>query len=180
MSVFLESTALRIRDGIAADAPLLTQKMAEWFLTAYGHVSDATNTAVFVAENFQVARQIAELADPDIHTLIAETDAGLAGYTQLRFAKTAPECVDRANTAELGRFYVDPLHHGRGVAQQLMRAAFAATRARQRDWLWLMAWQQAPQAIRFYEKQGFEKVGPAIFKVGADEQHDWVMRAPVP
>jgi len=178
--VSLQISTLRIRDGVAADAPQLAQKMAEWFLAAYGHVSDAVNTGLFVAENFQVARQAAELADPDIHTLIAETDAGLAGYAQLRFARTAPACVDRPATAELGRFYVNPIHHGQGVAQQLMQASFAAARARQRDWLWLLAWQQKVQAIRFYEKQGFEKCGPAIFKVGADEQHDWVMRAAVP
>ncbi len=174
-----EPAALHIRHAVAADAAVLTPLMAEWFLAAYGHASDAVNTGIFVAANFESGKQAAEIANPDIVTLIAEMDGEIAGYAQVRFATPAPECVTEDAACELGRFYFAPAHHGRGSAALLMDAVRAEARARGRRWLWLMAWQEAPQAIRFYEKQGFAKAGTAVFMVGEDRKADWVMRAAV-
>jgi len=174
-----ESVALHIRCAMAADAAVLTPLMAEWFLAAYGHASDAANTGAFVATNFARAKQAAEIVNPDIVTLIAQSDGEMAGYAQVRFATRAPDCVTQAGACELGRFYFAPAHQGRGGAALLMDAVRAVARARGRRWLWLLVWQEAPQAIRFYEKQGFDKVGPAVFMVGEDRKADWIMRAAV-
>lgn len=174
-----ETVALHIRRAVAADAAVLTPLMIEWFLAAYGHASDAANTGAFVTANFERGKQAAEIANPDIVTLIAQTDDGIAGYAQVRFATRAPDSVTQADACELGRFYFAPAHHGRGGAALLMDAVRAAARERGRRWLWLLVWQEAPQAIRFYEKQGFEKVGTAVFMVGEDRKADWVVRAAV-
>lgn len=174
-----EPATLHIRRAEAADAAVLAPLMAEWFLAAYGHASDAANTSAFVAANFERAKQAAEIANPDIVTLIAQSDGEMAGYAQVRFATRAPDCVTEAGACELGRFYFAPAHHGRGGAALLMDAVRAAARERGRRWLWLLVWQEAPQAIRFYEKQGFAKAGTAVFLVGEDRKADWVMRAEV-
>lgn len=171
--------ALQIRRAEAADAAALAPLMAEWFLAAYAHASDAANTGAFVAANFDRAKQAAEIANPDIVTLIAEADGEMAGYAQVRFATPAPDCVNEAGACELGRFYFAPAHHGRGGAALLMDAVRAAARERGRRWLWLLVWQEAPQAIRFYEKQGFAKVGTAVFMVGEDRKADFVLRGMV-
>ncbi|WP_257385711.1 GNAT family N-acetyltransferase [Tahibacter caeni] len=172
-------TPLQIRHAAAADAATLTRRMADWFVAAYGHASDAANTAAFVAANFSPARQAAEIADPDVVTLLAEIGGSLVGYTQLRFATRAPDSVTGADPAELGRFYFAPALHGRGVAAELLQAAFRAAHERGRRRLWLLVWQEAPQAIRFYEKHGFAKVGTAVFLVGEDRKADWVMCKPL-
>ena len=171
----MKPPALRLRAAVTADAAALARNMADWFLAAYGHASDAANTAAFVAANFDAARQAGEIADPDIVTMIAEADGAMAGYVQLRFATPAPASVTGADPAELGRFYFAPAFHGRAVAAELLHAAFDIARRRGRRRLWLMAWQEAPQAIRFYEKHGFVKVGTAVFHVGEDRKADWVM-----
>jgi len=171
--------ALHIRAAVAADAAALARNMTDWFLAAYGHASDAANTAAFVAANFDAARQAAEIADPDVVTLLVEADGAMVGYVQLRFATPAPASVTGADPAELGRFYFAPAFHGRGVAAELLQAAFDVARERGRRRLWLMAWQEAPQAIRFYEKHGFAKVGTAVFLVGEDRKADWVMCKPL-
>lgn len=174
-----ERTPLHIRRAVAADADELTRRMAEWFLAAYSHASDPGNTGAFVAANFAVEKQAAEIADPQIITLIAESDGAMVGYAQVRFATTAPDCIVQADPAEVGRFYFAPSQHGRGGAAQLMQAVRAVARERGRRHLWLLVWQEAPQAIRFYEKQGFEQAGTAVFMVGNDRKADWVMRATV-
>lgn len=174
-----EPTNLHIRRAVAADAERLAHNMSEWFLAAYAHASSAENTAAFVAANFAAAKQATEIADPQIVTLVAETDGEMVGYAQVRFATPPPTCITGPDPAEVGRFYFAPAHHGRGGAAQLMRAVRAVARERGRRWLWLLVWQEAPQAIRFYAKQGFEIAGTAVFLVGDDRKADWVMRAPV-
>lgn len=149
--------------------------MAEWFLAAYAHASDAQNTGLFVSANFAADKQARELADPDIATLIVEENGAMVGYAQLRFATAAPASVTMPAPAEVGRFYFAPSQHGRGGAAQLMRAVREQARRRGRRSLWLLCWQEAPQALRFYEKHGFARVGPAVFMVGEDRKADWVM-----
>lgn len=174
-----ETTTLHIRRAAPEDAATLSRHMADWFLAAYAHASDAANTGAFVAANFAVPNQQREIADPQIATLIVEADGAMVGYAQVRFATTAPDCIVEADPAEVGRFYFAPAQHGRGGAAQLMHAVRAIARERGRQHLWLLVWQEAPQAIRFYEKQGFEKAGTAVFMVGEDRKADWVMRAVV-
>jgi ribosomal protein S18 acetylase RimI-like enzyme len=41
-------------------------------------------------------------------------------------------------------------------------------------------WQEAAQAIRFYQKHGFEIVGRSVFMVGDDPKEDWVMKQTLP
>lgn len=174
-----DPSPVTIRKAVAADAAALSHYMAEWFLAAYGHASTAANTEVFVAAHYSPAQQAREIADPDTVTLLAfDADASWAGYAQLRLDTPAPPGVERPDAAEVGRFYFAPQQHGRGGAAQLMRALRTEALARGRRWLWLQAWQQAPQALRFYEKQGFERVGTAPFVIGADCKTDWVLRAP--
>ncbi|ODU34417.1 MAG: hypothetical protein BGP24_23295 [Lysobacterales bacterium 69-70] len=119
------------------------------------------------------------MADPDIVTLLAEADGVMVGYAQLRFATRAPDSVSGADPAELGRFYFAPAFHGRGAAAELMQDACRVARERGRRRLWLLVWQESPQAIRFYEKHGFRKVGAAVFPVGEDRKADWVLCKPL-
>ena len=43
-------------------------------------------------------------------------------------------------------------------------------------YIWLGVWEHNINAIRFYEKQGFEKFDTHIFKLGNDEQTDNLMK----
>jgi len=81
---------------------------------------------------------------------------------------------------ELGRIYLDAAFHGRGIAAQLVANLLVAASLRGSRSVWLSVWQEAPQAIRFYEKHGFEIVGRSIFMVGDDPKEDWVMTQALP
>jgi ribosomal protein S18 acetylase RimI-like enzyme len=76
---------------------------------------------------------------------------------------------------ELWRFYVDQVHHGRGVAQQLMAAVIDAARARGAGTLWLGVWEHNAKAQAFYRKFDFVVVGAHTFVLGSDVQTDRVM-----
>jgi ribosomal protein S18 acetylase RimI-like enzyme len=60
------------------------------------------------------------------------------------------------------------------MAQVKAHARQAGARA-----LYLSVWQQQPQAIRFYRKEGFEIAGELVFLVGDDPKDDWLMVCPL-
>jgi ribosomal protein S18 acetylase RimI-like enzyme len=163
----------------AADAAALAEFMSRNFLAAYGDCSTPANIAATIEKHYGLQAQLRQLADPRLANLLMEYDGMLAGHAQLRFGGAAPEAVEPLPSAEIGRFYVDTRFHGRGVAQQLMTEVCEVSRERGARSLWLSVWQQQPQAIRFYEKEGFRIAGTLVFEVGDDPKDDWLMLAPL-
>jgi GNAT superfamily N-acetyltransferase len=168
-------SALRFRLAASADAQLLADFMTRNFLAAYGHCSTAANVAATVAKHYGLEAQRRQLADPSRINLVAETDGRLAGHAQLRVGGEAPDEVQPLPGVEIGRFYVDVDFHGRGIAQAMMAETRRLAREAGGASLWLSVWQQQPQAIRFYEKEGFRIAGTLVFDVGDDPKDDWLM-----
>ena len=169
----------RFRLAEAGDARELAAFMTRNFLAAYGHCSTPANVAATVAEHYGVEAQRRQLADPARINLVAELDGGIAGHAQLHVGSPAPPGVGPLPGVEIARLYVDLDHHGRGVAQAMMAEARRLAAARGGASLWLSCWQQQPQAIRFYEKEGFRIAGTLLFNVGDDPKDDWLMVAPL-
>lgn len=163
----------------ARDAASLAEFMSRNFLAAYGHCSTPANIQATIARHYGPGAQLRQIADGRYANLLMEQDGVLAGHAQLRFGGEAPEAVEPSPGAEIGRFYVDTAFHGQGLAQQLMAKVREVARARGARSLYLSVWQEQPQAIRFYEKEGFRIAGTLVFEVGDDPKDDWLMIAPL-
>jgi diamine N-acetyltransferase len=115
------------------------------------------------------------LSDPAIATLVVVADdGGFAAYAQLR-PHGPGHGAEMARPLELWRFYVGKVHHGRGIAQQLMDAVIDLARQRGAATLWLGVWEHNTRAQAFYRKFGFVDVGSHTFVLGADVQTDRLM-----
>ena len=165
----------RFRLAQAADAPALADFMTRNFLAAYGHCSTPGNVAATVARHYGLDAQRRQIADPARINLLAEAEGRLAGHAQLKVGGEAPDGAAKLPAVEIGRFYVDVDFHGRGIAQAMMAQVRELARARGGASLWLSVWQEQPQAIRFYEKEGFRIAGTLVFDVGDDPKDDWLM-----
>jgi ribosomal protein S18 acetylase RimI-like enzyme len=163
----------------AADAAALAEFMSRNFLAAYGHCSTPANIQATIAKHYGLVAQQRQIADGRYANLVMEQDGLLAGHAQLRFGGAPPEAVEPSPGAEIGRFYVDTAFHGQGLAQRMMAKVREIARARDARSLYLSVWQQQPQAIRFYEKEGFRIAGTLVFEVGDDPKDDWLMVAPL-
>jgi ribosomal protein S18 acetylase RimI-like enzyme len=166
---------LRFRLATPADAAALGEFMTRNFLAAYGHCSSAENVRRAVGEHYGEAAQRRQIEDGRRCNLIVTAAERWAGHAQLHIGAEAPAAARPLPAVELARFYVDTAFHGRGVAQAMMAQVKAAARERGGASLWLSVWQDQPQAIRFYEKEGFRIVGELIFMVGDDPKDDWLM-----
>ena len=162
-----------------ADAAALAEFMSRNFLAAYGDCSTPENIAATIAKHYGLEAQQRQLGDRRRLNLVLEQDGTIAGHAQLHFFGDTPERVRPLPTAEIARFYVDTAYHGRGLAQLMMDEVRRLARSRGSRSLWLSVWQQQPQAIRFYKKEGFRINGPLVFYVGEDPKDDWLMTCPL-
>jgi GNAT superfamily N-acetyltransferase len=158
-----------------SDAGALAGFMERNFLAAYGDCSTPENVAAAVSKHYGLEAQLRQLADGGRANLVAELDGALVGHAQLRFDAAAPAPVQPLPAAEIARFYVDTAWHGRGVAAAMMAEVRRIAAAHGAASLWLSVWQQQPQAIRYYEKEGFRIAGALVFEVGDDPKDDWLM-----
>jgi len=170
-------SGISIRRGGSADAAALAGFAARTFAEAFAAVTAPADMAAHLANSYTPALQAAELADPDIVTLLAERGERLVAYVQVRRNGETPPCVARDGSVEVQRFYVDDSVRGSGLAATLMRRSFGAVIELGGRHAWLGVWERNARAIAFYRKAGFVPVGSKVYVVGADPQIDHVMLA---
>ena len=168
-----------IKDATDADAAQLAQFGARTFYDSFAADNTPEDMQSHLDSAFSPQKQLAEIRDPDIETLIlASPDGHWAGFAQLRAGKRSAG-VPEHDSIELWRFYVDKAWHGQGMAANLMEAAKERARRRGATTLWLGVWERNARAQAFYRKHGFSKVGNQVFVVGSDPQTDDVLLCPL-
>ena len=166
---------LAYRLAQADDAADLGDFMARNFLSAYGHCSTPENIQAAISEHYGEAAQLRQIHDAARWNLIALSGDDWAGHAQLKSGGAAPAGVTALPAVELSRFYVDVKYHGQGIVQAMMQQVKARARELGARSIFLSVWQEQPQAIRFYSKEGFSIAGTLVFVVGDDPKDDWLM-----
>ena len=172
------TVSFSIRQAGPSDAPVVAALAERTFRDTYGAANSDANMASYLAANFGVMRQAAELADPAWRTLLCESGGAPAAYAQLAL-RPAPPCIRAHAPLEVVRFYVDAPWHGRGLAQALMEALMDTARALGAGGLWLGVWERNARAIAFYRRMGFAEAGSQVFVLGRDRQRDLVLARPL-
>ena len=165
------------RAGEAGDAARLARLFRDSFVETFGHLYSPDNLAAFLAGKSE-ADWAEELADAAFSVRIAEAP-GEAGREAVGYAKLGPLSLPfepRGPSAELRQLYVLKPWHGAGIAHELMRWTIAEARASGARDLVLSVYVDNHRARRFYDRYGFEYVGPYRFMVGDHADEDHVMR----
>jgi len=166
-----------IRSASAADTDLLTDLAYTTFFDAFHqHPKNAPDDlAAYMAEAFSREQIARELSDDRNIFLIAEIAGNPAGYAKLTLGATE-EGISAERPIELNRLYSHQKFLGKGIGQRLMDESFSIGRAHGCDVMWLGVWEYNPRAQRFYEKNGFRRVGRHVFQLGSDPQIDLLMQ----
>lgn len=158
-----------------ADAAALGDFMARNFLAAYGHCSTPRNIQAAIHEHYGEDAQLRQIESRSRWNLITLRGEDWAGHAQLKSGGDVPAAVTALPSVELSRFYVDTQFHGQGIAQAMMETVKTRARELGARSIFLSVWQDQPQAIRFYTKEGFRIEGALVFMVGDDPKDDWLM-----
>lgn len=95
------------------------------------------------------------IASNDAHVIVLEDSAGIiaTGYAQLRTSKMS---LDHDIHSYMGFMYVIPEHRGKGINQQIMEMLISWSHEKGVNDFYLDVYSQNAQAIKAYEKIGFE------------------------
>ena len=163
-----------IRRATLRDAAPLSVIARQTFEDTFASANASEDIELHCRSSFGEAIQASEIGDPRRATLLGERAGRLVGFAQLRWDKP-PSCVVANAPGEIQRLYVIREFHGKGVAQELMRASIDEMIGRGSDVAWLGVWERNTKAIAFYTKCGFREVGAHTFQLGSDPQRDIVM-----
>jgi ribosomal protein S18 acetylase RimI-like enzyme len=135
------------------------------FVTAFGHCYGPEDLGPFLEAVYGQAGLGAAIADPLTRIMLAEDDAGIAGFCKMRLAPGWPEHARGRNTVNLKQLYVDPQRTGQAIGARLMDWALAQARDHGADEIQLSVWSENYGGHRFYARYGFEKIADIDFWV---------------
>jgi len=170
-----QTLQVTLRRANPEDANLLAELGARTFKETFAADNTSEDMAAYVAANFNLAQQTAELAHPASTFLIAEVGGVAAGYAKLHAGEPAAG-IEGARPIELVRLYASREWLGRGIGEALMRACLDEAREGGYDNIWLGVWERNARAQAFYRKWDFRAVGEHLFQLGSDPQRDILMQ----
>lgn len=174
------SSSITVRRATSLDASALHDLAAVTFPLACPPHSRPDDVAAFIAEHLSEEAFLRYSADPQRVLVVAESGpaSGIVGWGMLVLGEPADPEVAAAltarPTAEISKLYVHPQQHGAGAAAALMQSMVHSARERGAAAVWLGVNQHNARANRFYEKQGFKRVGVKRFLVGQKWEDDFV------
>lgn len=145
------------------------------FSEMFADYNSADNLKKYLDEKFTLTNLSEELNHPHSQFYFAQLGEEVVGYLKTNTGEAQTELKD-LNAFEIQRIYVLQAYHGKKVGQLLIDKALEEARKTSCTYVWLGVWEENHRAIRFYSKNGFIKFDTHIFKMGDDEQKDWLMK----
>lgn len=170
-------TEVVVRQATPKDAEILAELAAQTFWdTFHAHpANDPADLSDYMKKAFNISQIRKELADEKAIFLLAEIGGSPVGYAKLLLESTE-EPIKAEKPIELCRLYLKKDFIGKGVGRKLMDECLSIAARHGCDVMWLGVWEFNQRAQRFYEKQGFYRVGQHIFQLGSDAQTDFLMQ----
>lgn len=159
----------------AEDVILLQQVARQTFSETFSDSNSDENMQKYSDENFSVEKLISELNHPDSWFFLAIEDNHVLGYLKINKDSAQTELND-SKAVEIERIYVLKEWLGKKVGQLLFEKAIEIAQQENSGYVWLGVWEENKRAIAFYMKNGFVVFDKHIFRLGNDEQTDWMMK----
>lgn len=167
---------IQVRKAVLADAKWITTLCHQQFQFAHQGGLSPEDMLYYVDKTFTIAQVKKDLSFSGNHYLVVEFEQG----EPLGCVKIGPVNLDLARSVEeaieLTRLYLQPLSIGKGIGSILMQETLALAKELEYTSMWLHVYQQNKQAIAFYEKWGFIKMGTQDFPVRNSCPVGWVMK----
>lgn len=152
------------------------QKIARLtFAQTFKNYNTIENLHKYLDEKFSLEKLSSELRNPSSSFYFAQRGEEVIGFLKTNIDTAQTELKD-LNAFEIERIYVLEAYHGKKVGQLLFDKALEEARKTTCSYVWLGVWEDNHRAIKFYSKNGFEKFDTHVFKLGDEEQLDWMMK----
>ena len=145
------------------------------FYETFSHENTKEDMENYLKENFSYEQLESEINNKYSKFYIVKDNENVIAYMKVNFDKAQTE-PGHHNTLEIQRIYILQEYKGKHIGKKLIQKTIEIGKENNLYYIWLGVWEHNINAIRFYEKQGFEKFDTHIFKLGNDEQTDNLMK----
>ena len=157
------------------DLEVLANISRDTFVSAFEKSNNSEDFWDYINHAFNENTIIEELMSSDSDFYFAYLKNVLVGYFKLN--KNAAQAEQFAEQSiELERIYVVEDFQNQGVGKLMLLKAIEFAQKYKPKFIWLGVWQENKNAVRFYEKLGFQKFGTHPYFIGKDKQTDWLMK----
>ncbi len=157
------------------DAAAIRQLSEKTFRDTYAIYNTPENMKQHVAKNFTLKQIENELQDTDSQYFIIEFEKEIVAFAKL-LKNHSTEGLEGQKVVEIERFYVDKTLQGQQLGRKLMDFCMEWSVENNFEIIWLGVWENNPNAIKFYQKMGFEVLGKHTFVLGTELQTDFTMK----
>lgn len=168
-------SSTQLRKASAHEAELLQSISRQTFFETFAEHNSAEDMRAYLEKSFSLEKLSAELHDPHSAFYFATDNNKIIGYLKLNFGESQTEIKDES-AIEIERIYVLKEYHGKGAGNELYQKALQVALELKIRYIWLGVWEKNERAIQFYKKNGFVVFDKHIFRLGNDEQTDYLMK----
>jgi len=169
---------LRIRACGPSDLEALRAISWQTYDDTFRHLNEPRNMDAYLNSAFSREKLREELANPHSTFFFLLSGELVAGYMKVNDAPAQNDLHD-PQSLEIERVYVKRDFQGLGLGRVLIEKAIEVARERKRKFVWLGVWEKNANAIAFYGKMGFSRIGTHDFTMGTDRQTDLIMKKEV-
>jgi ribosomal protein S18 acetylase RimI-like enzyme len=156
------------------DVDALVQLSRKTFYESFHHLNKPENMDAYMNKAFTREKLLSELHHPYTDFYFAMDHDKIIGYVKLN-RKDAQSEFHEGDSMEIERIYVDSAYQGSGLGTLLLNKARETALECGCNFIWLGVWEENPNAIRFYRRNGFEIYSSHQFQMGDDVQTDMLM-----
>ncbi len=166
---------LSFRECNISDLDTLVNISKDTFVVAFEKDNDPDDFQDYIQKAFSSEKLEKELKNPNSIFYFVHDAKTLVGYFKLNIGNAQTDVHDE-HSIELERIYVVQEYQGKKIGAQMLAKILDLGRKHDKGFLWLGVWEHNPKAIRFYQRQGFQKFGEHPYYIGKDKQTDWLLR----
>jgi len=172
------SEQLRFRTPTSEDARDLAAIGRETFVETFGDLYSPADLQSFLDQVHSPNVVAAEIANPDLMYQVVEDRNELIAYIKIGPVHV-PVKHPLPGAMEIWQLYVRAAYIGSGIGSRLMEWANQQFTANSASEVYVSVFSENERAIRFYQRNGFEKIGEYGFLVGQHVDREWMMRRPM-
>ncbi|AEE20171.1 GNAT family N-acetyltransferase [Dokdonia sp. 4H-3-7-5] len=144
------------------------------YSAAFAHKNKPEVIASYYEYAFAKAHLNKQLATKDSLWFFARDNDTIIGYLKLNINQAQTE-FQEPNGLEIERIYIDTTYLRKGYGKRLIDFSISKARQLKKNYIWLGVWEENPDAITFYKKQGFIITGTHDYDMIAEIQTDYIM-----
>jgi len=148
---------------------------ASTFNEVFAPVNTVENMKEYLEKAFSHQQLKSELTNINSAFYFCYHQDKLAGYFKINKEDAQLEKFEE-KSMELERIYVLQEFRSQKIGQKMLDKAIEKGREYRANFIWLGVWENNHRAIKFYERNGFERFSQHSFLLGTDLQTDNLMR----